>query len=263
LGTVDENRRYWSQYEWPKGGDEWSEVWGGTRNLWFGSLLPRIADYVPTGTVLEIGPGFGRFTHYLKDLCQRLILVDVTERCITACRQRFADADHISYHVNDGRSLDMVPNRAVDFAFSFDSLVHVEADAMEAYVRQIARKLTDHGLAFLHHSNLAAFADPATGALPFENRHWRAESVSGEWLAKVAADCGLVCTVQEIVNWGTENLTDCFSVLTPVGSPHARALRRRENPEFMAEALRLADLGDLYGLERPAAAASPPGDEPG
>ena len=36
------------------------------------------------------------------------------------------DVEGISYFVNDGRSLAMVPERSVDFAFSFDSLVHVD-----------------------------------------------------------------------------------------------------------------------------------------
>ena len=31
---------------------------------------------------------------------------------------RFADATHIDYHINDGRSLDMIEDRSVDFAFS-------------------------------------------------------------------------------------------------------------------------------------------------
>lgn len=134
MGTIAENSAYWTSCDWKQGGDEWSEVWSGTRNLWWATLYPRIRNYIPAPAILEIAPGFGRFTQFLKEFCKQLIIVDVTEKCIIACKERFAGCDHISYHVNDDRALDMVGDRLVDFAFSFDSLVHVEADTIGAYL---------------------------------------------------------------------------------------------------------------------------------
>jgi SAM-dependent methyltransferase len=249
VGTVEENREYWSTYAWPEGGDEWSEVWGGTRNLWWGTLFPRIVDYLPAGTGLEIGPGFGRFTRDLRQYCDRLVLVDLTKRCIDECRERFGDDPHLSFHVNDGRTLPMVDDGSVDFAFSFDSLVHAEADAVESYVEDLGRKLTPDGVAFLHHSNVGSHTDPVTGRVTIDNHHWRAESVSADLVVEAARRASLVCIAQEIVNWGTDQLTDCLSVLTPAGSRLARPLVRRDNPEFMAEAFRVAALGELYAAE--------------
>jgi hypothetical protein len=52
------------------------------------------------------------------------------------------------FHVNDGRSLAAVADGSVDLIFSFDSLVHVEADVMLAYLEQLAHKLTPHGIGF-------------------------------------------------------------------------------------------------------------------
>src|SRR6478752_7017059 len=109
--------------------------------MWFGFVLPRIHAFMPTGTLLEIGPGYGRWTAYLKDLCDRLIGVDLAENCVEACRQRFADVDHAEFHVNDGRSLSMVADGSIDVAFSFDSLVHADDDALNAYVVELARVL--------------------------------------------------------------------------------------------------------------------------
>ena len=65
--------------------------------------------------------------HYLKEHCRQLHLVDPAAECIEGCRRRFAAESHLTYHVNDGRSLEMIPNQSVDFVFSFDSLVHVAA----------------------------------------------------------------------------------------------------------------------------------------
>src|SRR5947209_4767026 len=79
---------------------------------------------------------FGRLTQYLKDLCTSLIVIDIAERCIEACKQRFSSCSHITYHTNDGKSLDMIPDQSVDFVFSFDSLVYADPNAIEAYLSQ-------------------------------------------------------------------------------------------------------------------------------
>ena len=107
---------------------------GSSAAEWYGTILPRIHQWAPTQTVLKIVPGFGRWTQYLKDLARHLIVIDLTEECITACRKRFAGASNISYFVNDGRSLQGVDDTSVDAIFSFDSLVHVEFDVIEGYL---------------------------------------------------------------------------------------------------------------------------------
>ena len=60
MPTVEQNRQIWNQdHDWTQQGEEWSEVWGGSEAQWFGAILPRIHAFVPTGTILEIAPGFG------------------------------------------------------------------------------------------------------------------------------------------------------------------------------------------------------------
>src|SRR5205807_774882 len=102
MPTLDENIINWTTtLDWSERGDDWSRWWGDTSAEWYGAILPRIHAMVPAGTILEIAPGYGRWTQYLKDLCQRLVIVDLTEKCITHCRERFADSGNIEYHVND------------------------------------------------------------------------------------------------------------------------------------------------------------------
>ena len=105
MASVEQNLTVWERWDWSQEGEEWSASWGGTEALWRTVLLPRIDAYVPTGTILEIAPGYGRWTQYLKDLCNRLIVVDLASQCIEHCRERFAADRNIEYHVNDGRSL--------------------------------------------------------------------------------------------------------------------------------------------------------------
>src|SRR5262245_15263124 len=114
MADVEANLKAWAmKHDWTRQGEEWSEVGGGAEAQWFSAILPRIHAFVPTGTILEIAPGFGRWTHYLRSWCQRLIVVDLAENCIAACRRRFAADARIMYHVNDGRSLAMIPDRTI------------------------------------------------------------------------------------------------------------------------------------------------------
>src|SRR6516164_438606 len=114
MPTLEENRLFWGKtYDWDAAGDEWSATWGGARMQWFGTLLPRIHRHLPAPTILEIAPGFGRWTQFLADQCDHLILVDLSEKCIAACKERFHNRSHIDFHVNDGRSLAFIPDNSI------------------------------------------------------------------------------------------------------------------------------------------------------
>jgi SAM-dependent methyltransferase len=266
---IEEIKATWdSAGGWSAGGDEWSGPWGGTEPLWRGTLLPRIGRFLPTGTALEIGPGQGRWTQFLKDLCDELVLVDVAPHCIEACRRRFADAQNLSFHVGDGRSFPTVADAALDFAFSFDSLVHAEADVLGAYARELARTLKPDGVAFLHHSNMGAYSRAARLARRVPDRlrrrltmrgvlvnvyAWRAESTTAELFAGLCERAGLACIGQELIAWEYgHQLTDVLSLVTPRGSRWERERVVVENPAFMDEARAVARTAPLYS-----AAATP------
>lgn len=72
------------------------------------------------------------------------------------CKERFSQTKFRRY---DSTSLRAVTDRDIDSVFSFDSLVH--EDVLEAYLSRIGKKLTTHGVEFLHHSNLGA-SQPGT-----------------------------------------------------------------------------------------------------
>src|SRR5579883_55269 len=194
MPTIAENQQMWSeqQYDWSHKGDGWSRVWGSPVAQWYGSLYPRVRAFLPAHVALEIAPGYGRWTQFLKESCERLIGVDMQEHCVMHCRERFQDSPSMSFFANDGSSLAMIEDESIDFVFSFDSLVHVEADCLEVYLRQLAHKLTSNGVGFIHHSNLGEFGKTfrVFGAIPnlprqalikyhlIDYDHWRARSVS-------------------------------------------------------------------------------------
>jgi hypothetical protein len=251
MPTVDQNLCAWNvNYSWPEDGEEWSRLWGGSEAQWFDTLLPRIHPFLPADSILEIAPGHGRWTHFLKDHCSRLNVVDLGASCIEACQRRFSACSHISYHINDGRSLGMIADRSVDFVFSFDSLVHAEADVIQSYLEQLSAKLTPNGVGFMHHSHLGAYSRAfalmnkvprklkqrleGIGLLPHD--HWRAPSMSAQVFESLCTRVGLVCIGQELVNWSGRLTIDAFSLFTPAGSAWVRPNRVFRNTAFMDRA---------------------------
>jgi SAM-dependent methyltransferase len=272
---LDAIRATWdSEAGWSAGGDEWSGPWGGTEPLWWSTLMPRIHAFVPAGTVLELGPGQGRWSQFLAGLCDELLLVDVAEHSIATCRERFASEPHVRCHVGDGTSLPMVADASVGFAFSFDSLVHAEADVLEAYAGELARTLAPDGVAFLHVSNMGAYTRGAALARRVPDRlrrqmtirgllpnvyAWRAESTTGEAFAAVCERAGLACVGLELIAWHYgRQLTDAIVLLTPRGSRWERPRVTVRNPRFLTEAHAAARVAPLYAAGPGSAGAAGP-----
>jgi SAM-dependent methyltransferase len=258
------NHRIWNErYNWSRGGgDEWSSKWGTPEKQWYGAILPRIAEYLPTGRCLEIAPGFGRWTQFLLQLSDEVIAVDLCENCVEACQQRFAGNDRFKVFANDGKSLEMVPDHSIDFAFSFDSLVHVELDVLDAYLSQLKRKLTPQGVGFFHHSIIGSYTGRfwhrkvplvrtiMKGILPKSQTATsnRAFSVTAERFRELASGVGLHCVSQELVNWSSPLLIDSLSIFTADASAATTPCKVKRNPQFMADAQRIRDECELEEL---------------
>jgi hypothetical protein len=174
-------------------------------------------------------------------------MVDPDPRCIEACRRRFVDDSRLIYHVNDGQSLSMIPDRSIDFVFSFDSLVHVSRETVEAYLRQFEGKLKDNGAGFIHHSNLGEYTFPIADRLPRRVReflikakilardHQRDREMTAGIFRSFCEAHGLKCVRQEAINWRGRWLIDCFTTFVRAGSKLESACKILRNPRFMRE----------------------------
>ena len=266
MPTYEENKTIWDgRYNWKNRGDEWSAAWGGPFMQWYGSILPRIRSHVPTSSILEIACGYGRWTQYLKDLCKHLTVIDISEECIEACKQRFSEYTHIQYYVNDGTSLSMIPDGSTDFVFSFDSLVHANEFVIDAYLSQLPRILNINGVAFIHHSNLGEYNEMYSkvrkvpkleqllskiGILE-KKLFWRDFSVDSKKVELLAEKYGLKCISQETVLWGTKKtFIDCMTIIVRSDSPIVVPNRMFKNANFMQEAHNLLQLSRLYSPDK-------------
>jgi ubiquinone/menaquinone biosynthesis C-methylase UbiE len=247
MPTIEDNYLCWGKtYHWKDSGDEWSQAWGGTAYLWYGTILPRILSFVPTGTILEIAPGYGRCTQFLINLCTHLDIVDLNTNCIESCKKRFSKNSNVSYHTTDGKSLDMIAKDSIDFIFSWDSLVHCEADVLNSYLSESSRILKPGGCGFLHHSNIGQYFDVSTGKISCKNLHARGETMTAQLFREFCERHDLFCVRQETVNWGGDIQNDCFSVFikNPVNS-HLTA-EYFENSRFHIECSQIKNTAEFY-----------------
>jgi SAM-dependent methyltransferase len=240
MGNVEFNSQYWDGlYNWTEAGEEWSVTWGGSRAQWLGSLYPRISTFLPSKAVLEIAPGFGRWTQFLLGACEKYQGVDLSQECVDACQKRFGHVSKASFVKNDGKSLECAKDGSVDFLFSFDSLVHATRDVLAAYIPEILRVLSPNGAAFIHHSNWLEVGESLT------NDHGRGTDVSADLVSEMVSASDGQVLIREKITWGHgDACIDCLTLFRRQGSESEPVLI--ENHEFMLEARNIRKFQSPY-----------------
>jgi hypothetical protein len=237
MPSVIENVHYWNgKYNWHRKGEEWSDPWGNSETEWLTTVYPRIREFLPVDTALEIGPGFGRWTKFLIPHVKSLFVVDISPRCVAALQERFSAIDCVKCLLNDGMSLEMINSNILDFVFSFDSLVHADLLVLEHYLHQLHYRLKPGATGFIHHSNLGAYVHRLPQQTVPELELWRSRDVDAGVFRRLCERAGLWCVKQELVNWcNCGILLDCFSTVvnTPTVTPTSTVIK---NWTFMREA---------------------------
>lgn len=240
MATLAANKKYYENYDWSSGGEEWSEPWGSTRSMWLASIYPRISEFLPAKNVVEIGSGHGRIARILHAFStNRLVLFDIVDECVSVCRKKFASSSKTICRKTNGHALEGVADNSVDFIFSFYSLVGSDKEIVSGYLREFDRVLSDDGVAFIHHSNAGMYFDPDQSE-PDKRMlllaAYRDMSIDAAEVQEIAASCNLTCIKQECINWDiTEILSDCFSTIVRPTSKWVCEPELLQNPNFQKE----------------------------
>lgn len=225
-----------------KSGKTWSGAWGDSEAQFYFFLYPRIRHFLPAKNILEIAPGFGRWTEFLLKYTESLTGVDLAEICTIECRKLFPEA---TFFTNDGSNLDLIPDNSVNFIFSFDSLVHADNNTLQKYIKQFRRIMTENSVAFIHHSNAKNFpkANPC---------HRRDTTVSVETILESCSKAELQCITQEVFAWGEPEsiLSDCLSIIVKPNSKFSTGYMYLENPNLAREAVIIKTVAPLYWSKR-------------
>jgi SAM-dependent methyltransferase len=151
LNSVALNREIWNSWDWGAAGTEWT-----VSESWFESCLDNVLrKWIPQGsTVLEIGPGGGRWSAALIGLADRYTGLDLSSAAVDFCRQRFRDADNAEFLVGSGTDLSGIGDETIDRIWSFDVFVHINALDVARYLDEFARALRPGGIAVIHHGTV-------------------------------------------------------------------------------------------------------------
>jgi cyclopropane fatty-acyl-phospholipid synthase-like methyltransferase len=111
-------------------------------------LLPYID---PSKTVLEIGPGGGRWTRYMLR-AGTLYAVDYHQELLDELHRNVRG---VNLHpiLNNGDDFPGIPDASVDFGFSFGTFVHLDVDIIERYLANLRRVLAPDATVVIQYSD--------------------------------------------------------------------------------------------------------------
>jgi ubiquinone/menaquinone biosynthesis C-methylase UbiE len=130
--------------------------WGDPRQTTAAFVIPEfIAPYLKKGGVtLEIGPGGGRYSQFLKE-SGTCIFVEYNPEFFPILRRMFEGSKCAIECIHSTNcTFPAVPDKSVDFVFSFDCFVHLDLPLIETYLREIRRVLrSPESIAVLHYAD--------------------------------------------------------------------------------------------------------------
>lgn len=151
--NIQQNRKVWRNFPVGYTGHgvdiNYHNVYGGY--LYLVKTL-AIEPYVHSNsTVLEIGPGNGRWTGFFAQ-AKRVICVDIID-LTKVLYERHPSMNLEVFTLEDDIKLDFIKDNEVDFIFSFDTFVHLIPESIEAYFKEFNRVLSCNGHGVIHYSD--------------------------------------------------------------------------------------------------------------
>jgi SAM-dependent methyltransferase len=149
--SVNQNKLTWNNWNWQHMGEEWTKS-DGWKNKLAGEIIDKLIPQ--NSSVIEIGPGGGRWTEYLQKKSSILQLVDISEKCLELCKERFPDKTNITYNLIKDVKFNFTSDNSIDFVFSYDVFVHIDKAQITDYFNEFARVLKPSGKIILHYSKI-------------------------------------------------------------------------------------------------------------
>lgn len=172
------------------------------------SDFKKLFDKLDLTNVIELACGRGRHVQKYIDKAEKITLVDILQKNIDFCRERFAESNKVFYYKNDGYDLHELKSDEYTALFTYDSMVHFELIDIYYYLKDIYRVLKHGGRALFHHSNncndyKAGMATVAQGR----------SFMSKEIFAYLAYRTGFEIIDQRVIDWYGEHKLDCITLV--------------------------------------------------
>lgn len=126
--------------------------WEDNENVFFSAYLEPLLK--PGMTMLEIGPGTGRYTRRVIPFCREIYLVDYSRYLCTYLGERFRDHEGVHIVHTEGREALPIPDNSVDFAFSLSAFVHMYLETIHWYLAQLHRIVRAEGVVLINYDSM-------------------------------------------------------------------------------------------------------------
>jgi len=165
-------------------------------------------DKLDLTNVVELACGRGRHVPQYIDKAGHITLVDILEKNIEICKERFKGSSKISYYVNNGYDLQAIADDSQTALFSYDAVVHFEILDIFNYLKECRRILKRGGAALIHHSN-----NTESYKVCFETAKSGRNYMTAQLFAHLCNRAGLVIINQKVIDWGGHKNLDCITLV--------------------------------------------------
>lgn len=164
-------------------------------------------DKLDVTSVVELACGRGRHVPQYMDKSEKIVLVDILDKNIEYCKERFFGISKIQYYVNSGCDLKDLEDETYTAIFSYDAMVHFEAIDVYYYLLETSRILKTGGMALYHHSK-----NDSDYKASFLRSKGGRNFMSMNLFAHFADRAGLEVVSQTDIQWG-EEIVDGLTLL--------------------------------------------------
>lgn len=149
--SVAQNKLTWNNWNWNEMGEEWTKS-----QVWKDKLVSEIIQkLIPdNSSIIEIGPGGGRWSEFLLKKSSTLHLVDISKKCLELCSERFKKNKNIDFNLIKDVKFDFAESDSMDVVFSYDVFVHIDKAQIIEYFQEFERVLKKNGRIILHYSKV-------------------------------------------------------------------------------------------------------------
>lgn len=149
--SVNQNKLTWNNWNWSELGEEWTKSEGWKDKLVNEIIIKLIPE---NSSIIEIGPGGGRWSEFLQKKASKLHLVDISEKCLELCEKRFGKNSGIDYNLIKDVKFNFAESNSIDVVFSYDVFVHIDKEQITDYFTEFERVLKNSGKIILHYSKV-------------------------------------------------------------------------------------------------------------
>lgn len=172
------------------------------------SAFRQAFDKLDTTRIVELACGYGRHSAQMLDWNNTKTLVDIVQKNIDFCNQRFAGRQDYAAYKNNGVDLPFLKDNSQTAIFSYDAMVHFDHMIVFGYLQEAMRVLEPGGKFLLHHSNFGG--NP--GVDYRKNPSWRNFMPPG-LIFDYAAKAGLRVAHHQVIPWGQHQNIDAITVV--------------------------------------------------